>query len=143
MLSNKFEERVFEFLKPFYELKFCDNFPYIKYLGRLERTQRNTLFTDVPTNKGNYTEFVFANSKYSIRIECKFQKNKGNIQRNSILGNLHDIVPNIPEKEMIFILNGDGFNLNQIEKLKNKLPMNTKLFFFDEFKKYFTKLMEG
>ena len=140
--KNEFEITVMEYLSQFYNYLYpLGRNSYDAYRILKNCVCDNTLFTDVPNEIGKVTEFVFATENHSMRIECKYQLNKGDIQFNSILGNIWNLRNHLIENELIFVINGDGFKLSDIEKLRNELKPNESIFLFNEFKEYFRKMI--
>ena len=79
----------------------------------------NVPFTTVYKHSGN-TEFLLISEKYNlkIRIECKWQQVQGSVDEKLPYLYLNTIEA-MPEKDIIILIDGDGWKNGAIQWLKN------------------------
>jgi len=105
---------------------------------------KNVPFTTIYGHKGN-TEFLLLSEKYNlrIRIECKWQQSAGSVDEK--LPYLYlNTVEAMPEKDIIILIDGDGFKKGAKKWLRNAVKeklytttennnTNVKVFSLSEF----------
>lgn len=99
--------------------------------------QEELLLEDVPYtsiygHKGK-TEFLLISKKYNlkIRIECKWQQSAGSVDEK--LPYLYlNVIEAMPEKNIIIIIDGDGWKKGAIEWLKNAVESRKYMRFGEE-----------
>ncbi|MBI2355741.1 MAG: 4-diphosphocytidyl-2C-methyl-D-erythritol kinase [Candidatus Doudnabacteria bacterium] len=68
---------------------------------------------------GGYTEYLLKSKKYklSVRIECKWQQRSGSVDEK--LAYLYLNALQVPEDDMIIVIDGPGFKKGAIQWLRN------------------------
>ncbi|MCB1156531.1 MAG: 4-diphosphocytidyl-2C-methyl-D-erythritol kinase [Leptospiraceae bacterium] len=97
---------------------------YKEYESNSERLWNELLLCNVPFitvygHSGN-TEFLLKSKKYNleIRIECKWQQSSGSVDEK--LPYLYlNCIEAMPEKDIIILIDGDGFKEGAIRWLRN------------------------
>jgi hypothetical protein len=145
--TNQFEQRIYDTILKgrvfFKEFSPIDTFDYYKTILSLYKNDLDTLFLykNVPKRYGHNTntEMVLTGKGFNCRIDCKYQATKGNIQIDNILGEINQniVLNKLFEKELIFIVGGDGIDWNRLNLIKNTAPKNVLIFNVDEFNFWF------
>jgi len=132
--KNRFEQEIFSdylenIIDCFTIFKTNDSFGYYKVKRELYYEKNKLrLFVNVPKSYGTNTncEIVLYGKGFDTRIDCKYQMNKGIIQSDNIIGQIQrNVIENtLCEKELIFIIDGNGFDKENINYLSNYINNN-------------------
>lgn len=83
---------------------------------------KQTPYTTIYNHKGK-TEFVIFDGDRAIRVEDKWQQSAGSVDEKFPYMYLNGVF-SYPEKEIIFVIDGDGFKKGGVEWIKNKVKEN-------------------
>lgn len=131
------EEKLYQLLwglnAPITEFRNVSLDDYISKLIREKKRNNSVIGYQVPYFFGDRTYWsdfsINIPNELSVRIECKSLNVKGSLSR-SVIGEMIMLSNNIPENELIILVEGDGFNTNEFTKLSRMIKTpNTKLIY--------------
>ena len=146
--KNETEQKVLDIIKPkmfkFYSFSRNETFEHYTLYRNVLGLKKSDLwvFANVPKTYGicTSTELVLVGKGFDARLDCKRQTNKGShITIDNIEGEIrrNTIVNRLFEKELLFVVEGEGIDWMEMKAYRKTLPKHIKILSIKEFIKYF------